>query len=883
MIRPIPYLQAPLVQFVGALVLCALAAGCSTEKDAFLNRTYHRLTARDNGWFNANEKLNETITGIEDAHEDNYDEVLPIFVYGTEEQAKAAIPDLETCIEKCSVVIDRHSMTVRDKERNTWIDDAHFVIGKAQFYKRTYVEAERMFAYISRRYKDHDKQLPAKLWQARTHIQLERYAKAQSDIDEILDEKELPKRFPHAELAAVQADLDLKRGKVDDAIVHLERAVDLARDKRERVRWAFVLAQLYEAKGMEDKAIAQYEKITRMNPPYEIAFHAQIFQALAFDRGNSKALRQKLNRMLKDDKHRDHFDMIHYALADLDFKEGQDSSAVAHLRTSCQVSTTDIKQKSKSYLRLADHYFDGRDYGNAQLYYDSTSTVMAEEHPRFEEVLTRAEVLGELVEQLAIIELEDSLQAMASMDENEREKLIRERIRERERAEEEKARLETAAREALEQGGGSGGAKPTGGGGGGGAWYFSNPQAMDRGISEFRKRWGRRELEDDWRRRDKSGTAAADLADMETEEAAEELAQTKEGEPEWKDPQFYLKDLPMDDAAISASNAKVCEALYISGMIYKEKLKDTDNAVESFEVLNNRFDDCRYTPESYYQLYRIYLDKERSQGFIDFGGGGSAMYANVILDRWPDSEFARLVQNPDLLGADSLKHQQEVTAYEEVYGRFRMRAYTSVITSCNNVIAQQPGNHLLPKYYMLKAMAVGGTRQESAFREALQEVKSKFPGTDEEKAATELLAALDGRGGAEQRPPGKGEDESPYMTDSGNHYVVLIVPNADGPVNVVKNKIADFARAYFPGMTLDIQSSFLDKDHQVVLMSLFDTKVKAMEFYDLFLSDKSKLTGINDKGYAVFAISPDNYSTLYKSKDVEGYTAFFTTNYLQGQ
>ena len=122
------------------------------------------------------------------------------------------------------------------------------------------------------------------------------------------------------------------------------------------------------------------------------------------------------------------------------------------------------------------------------------------------------------------------------------------------------------------------------------------------------------------------------------------------------------------------------------------------------------------------------------------------------------------------------------------------------------------------------------------------------------------------------------------MTDSGNHYVVLIVPNADGPVNVVKNKMRRLRQGLFPGMTLDIQSSFLDKDHQVVLMSLFDTKVKAMEFYDLFLSDKSKLTGINDKGYAVFAISPDNYSTLYRNvEDVEGYTAFFTTNYLQGQ
>ena len=145
---------------------------------------------------------------------------------------------------------------------------------------------------------------------------------------------------------------------------------------------------------------------------------------------------------------------------------------------------------------------------------------MAEEHPRFEEVLTRAEVLGELVEQLASSNWRTACRPWPPWTRTNREKLIPERIRERERAEEEEARLETAAR-----GPGTGRrvrrGKPTGGGGGGGAWYFSNPQAMDRGISEFRKRWGRRELEDDWRRRDKSGTAAADLADMETEEAAE--------------------------------------------------------------------------------------------------------------------------------------------------------------------------------------------------------------------------------------------------------------------------------------------------------------------------------------------------------------------------
>ena len=47
------------------------------------------------------------------------------------------------------------------------------------------------------------------------------------------------------------------------------------------------------------------------------------------------------------------------------------------------------------------------------------------------------------------------------------------------------------------------------------------------------------------------------------------------------------------------------------------------------------------------------------------------------------------------------------------------------------------------------------------------------------------------------------------------------------------------------------------------------------------MSDKRVLAGINDKQYPAFAISPDNYSELYKTKDVEAYSAFFATNYLE--
>ncbi|HRN35486.1 MAG TPA: tetratricopeptide repeat protein, partial [Flavobacteriales bacterium] len=542
-------------------------------------------------------------------------------------------------------MIDRHSMEIGGKEKNAWIDDAWFVIARSNFYKRNYYDASRTFDHISRRYKGEDRQMESKLWLARSSIELEQYAKAQTTLDEIKNQKQLPKRFPADQLSAVQADLDIHRGKVDEAITSLEHAVSITKTKADRIRWTFILAQLYQLKGRQDKAIAAYAKVTRMGPPYELGFHAQVFQALALSHGNAKAIRQKLTRMLRDEKHKDHYDMILYALAELDLRDNLRGDAISHLKLSTRASTLDTRQKAKSFLKLADLYFDDKQYPSAQQYYDSTSTLLSEENPRYNEVLTRADVLGDLVVQLNIISREDSLQAFAKLDPAEREKRVRELIRERERQEAEQQQAAADAREVL-AGTPLTPSKP-GNAGSGGAWYFYNPTQIARGLSDFRKKWGNRPNDDDWRRADKSGTALVDIAEEEMEDLGTASASNGESEPEWKKPESYLKDIPTDSAMLDSSNARICQALYLSGMIYKEKLKDVDNAIESFQVLNERFDDCRYTPESYYQLYRIYLAKEQAGNFMDFGGSSSQHYAEIILERWPGSEFAHLVRIPD--------------------------------------------------------------------------------------------------------------------------------------------------------------------------------------------------------------------------------------------
>ncbi|MBK9421706.1 MAG: hypothetical protein IPN44_11765 [Flavobacteriales bacterium] len=865
-------------RFLLPLLAILVVVSCSTRKDAFLNRTFHALVTRDNSWFNANTKLQEAVADMQKAYVDDYDQVLPIFVNGTEDQAKGMVPTMEECIEKCATVIDRNSMEFDGKEKNNWIDDAWFVIGQSHFYKRSYLDAERTFDYIGRRYKGQDKQMEAKIWLARTAVQLEQYAKAQSVLDEIKGQKVLPKNFQHDQLSAVQADVDLKRGKVDDAILSLEHAVDITKAKKDRIRWTYILAQLYQAKGLDDKAIATYGRVTRMGAPYEMDFQAQVQQALAFDRGDSKKLRQKLVRMLRDEKNVDHYDMIHYAVADLDLKENKPADAIAQLKQSTKVSTTDTRQKAKSFLKLADLYFDDKKYPDAQHYYDSTTTVLAETHPRFEEVKTRADVLGDLVDQLDIIDREDSLQAFAKLDPEEREKRVKELIRDRERQEEQEKQEADDARELIANNPAPQADQGTPAAGG--AWYFYNPVQISRGLSDFKKKWGNRPNDDDWRRTDKSGSALVDVAE-ETgpDSAVAPSSLSAAGEPAWKDPSNYLKDIPETPAMLDSSNSRICKALYLTGMIYKEKLKDVDNAIESFQVLNDRFEDCRYTPESNYQLYRIYLAKEAGGNFMDFGGASSKHYAEVIMERWPGSEFARLVQNPDQLQADQAAKSAESQAYDELYAQFRQGAYNGVIVTANGVLEQQPRNHLRPKYALLKAMAIGGLHLTGPFREALARVSADFPGTDEAKAAEAIQANLR-KSDQPQAPVETPQVKAEYSEAAGDHFVVFMVPDTAKSIADIKAAISDFNKQYFRNTPIEVSASIWDPHTQVVLIRLFQTKEKAMDYYSLFETDAGVLKGINDQGYPLFAISSGNYTQFYTKKDEEGYVGFFERNYL---
>ena len=69
----------------------------------------------------------------------------------------------------------------------------------------------------------------------------------------------------------------------------------------------------------------------------------------------------------------------------------------------------------------------------------------------------------------------------------------------------------------------------------GGKWYFYNPATLSFGLSEFTKKWGKRKLEDDWRRKNKKSTK---LSLEDSTSTDKKIVQNT------KDPQFYLSQIP---------------------------------------------------------------------------------------------------------------------------------------------------------------------------------------------------------------------------------------------------------------------------------------------------------------------------------------------------
>lgn len=867
------------------IILVSILASCSTKKNSFTRRLYHNLTSHYNVYWNGKEALMQAEKELQDAIQENYTTILPMFNYGTEIESKTVTPLLDRTIEKGSKTVLKHSMRFGGKEYVKWIDDAYLLIGKAYFYKQDYFSARRSFSFIMREYENEPIKYNAMLWLARTYIEMAQFEKSEPLLNLVLSDMQGGENIPsgvYNDFALVYADNFIKQGYYDYAIDYLYDVIGGTANKELRTRARFILAQIYQEAGNLDQASVLYTEVIRRNPPYQMAFQSKINLARTYEaeNGDSRAIIKYLTKMLRDDKNKEFLDQIYYALADVAFKDNIDTLGIDYLRLSVARSVNNNYQKSKSALDLADIYFLVPEYELSQAYYDTAVSYLPEDFPNYEEIKNKADKLSQLVRNLQVVMVEDSLQMLAAMSENERFRVIDKIITELVREEQRQREAEILERNAPIFGQGQtgfGSVAPIGGP----KWYFYNPNTLSNGYSEFQRKWGNRKLEDLWRLKDKQ------VISFEEDELFEAALDSLEmlGDTFGMlalDPhnrEYYLKNIPFSDEELEKSNKAIADALFNLGLIYAEGLNNFEKSVESYEDLIRRYPDDPNILKVYYQLYRLNLRM-----------GNSAQadhYKNLIISDYPDSDYAMIIQNPDFYKNMEAKETELTALYSKTFEAFERGQYFTVISNSDRALGNYGDtSDLIPKFHYLRALSLGKVDVVDSLAVALKVIVKKYPNSEVKPLAQNLLDVISrdrpdlATASASQQQQDAGFT-SPYTySPDGIHLYLLVVKRQAIKLNAMKVKLSDHHKKYFSTKELTINSVLLDDNNYLITVGNFADAAAALGYMKITSGDPYVFSDLGSGNYTESVISMKNYPIFYKDKNVNLYEQFFEMNYL---
>jgi len=874
---------------------------CSTNKNTFSTRAYHNVTSRYNIYFNGREAFKAGKKQIETSFVEPYDDILPMYYYKDKTVLTQATGDMDRAIVKATKLIKLHSLSVKPvqkrpattakqiefynkKEYNKWIDDAYLLMGNALFYQEKYFDAQKNFEFLINEYKNKPIRFDAQIALAKTKVELKSYEDALSILDKCKEETDFPERL-QTNLFALYADIYIQYKKYDDAIFYLEKARETEKSKKIRVRYTYILAQLYKETGDNIKAIALFKEVEDMKPSYEMAFNAKISQATSFDSGSgsSTEIVKLLNKLLKDEKNKEYKDQIYYALANIYYEENKENKALEFYLKSLEANQGNTHQKAMSYLAIGEIYLTKKEYIQAQPFFDSCMTILPENYRNYSELKNTTKDLNALAKEHEIVRVQDSLQKIASLPEKQRLEYIDgiiSDIRNAEAAQKEKERIEQENSTQYMKDFGVNNQKMSGN------WYFYNESAKNFGKAEFIKRWGERTLEDNWRRSNKT-TMNWDNEEELNESDSVEVEKTVVNK---KSRSHYLKGLPISDSLLTASNKSIEDALFKEGMLYRNSIQDNNKAIETLESFVKRFPDSQYAPIAYYYLY-IICNEERLFTKAE-------TYKETVINKFPKSNYAKALTNPSFFKDIKKQNKQLERTYASCYKHFINNNYNNVITICNTNIAEFPDSYLVPRFEFLRALSIGKQSGISVLKEQMNTIVKSYAEDDVAKLAQDILNNINNIEESENankllssinsssNPTKQQQEEEAVIeiykdTENSPHAYVIAAKTEFVDINRIKFNMINYNLDYFTNFNFKISTKELNKDYSLLFVETLSDSKQAMNYYELIKYSDEIFDGVEKTFTKHFVISKENRETLLNNKDLDLYLEYFSENYTE--
>ncbi len=744
---------------------------CSTQKNTAQSRWWHSFNARYNTYFNGSQAFIEGNLEKEKGNKDNYTELIPLYTVGNKQSRDIGKGQFDRTIEKCEKAIHQHSIkakpewnsskrkTAKDREwlgrreYNPFLWKAWLLLGKAQFQKGAFDEAAATFSYMSRLY--HTQPLMnglARAWLAKCYTELGWKYDAE-DVIRNMSRDSMDFRAVK-DWDYTYANYYIRLGDYQKAIPYLRKVIKHERRSIQRAREWFLMGQIQNLVGNREEAYRAFGKVIGCHPPYELEFNARIAQTEVAASSDSRQMISKLRRMAASDNNAEYLDQVYYAIGNIHMTRRDTTEAIRAYEKGNRLSTRNGIEKGVLLLTLGNIYWEKEQFADAQRCYGEAIGLLDKERPDYEALSNRSKILDELVPYTNTIHLQDSLLALATMPEAERNKAI-DRVIDALKKKEKEERDAQLEQEAAAAANASQAARadnnravtPTMPSAGNGQWYFYNPTAVSQGKATFQRQWGKRENIDNWQRINQTvislkGDTPEDQQDQEDPETAMDqerpLSPTDSIAADPHERDYYLAQIPFTAEQQAECHTLLQEALFRAGIILKDKMDHLRLSEQYLRRLTSDYPGYEHADEAWYHLYLLYLRQ------------GNHLQANNCISHLkaehPESEWTILLTDPYYAENAKFGEHIEDSLYAATYEAFKQDRTDMVKANASLSAKRFPQGANRAKFLFIDGMSRLNDGDGDGCLELLREVVERYPDSEVSPLAGMIIKGVqDGR------------------------------------------------------------------------------------------------------------------------------------------
>lgn len=778
---------------------------CSTRKDRMMNRAYHQATTKFNVLFNGEEAIRSGIVAEVLSHQPNFWDQLPVEPFPLIDLFSLEVkenPSFTRAEEKAVIAVQKHSMLIGDQQRNTQIDEAYMLLGKARFYNGRYLQALDAFNYVIDQLPNANSRRNAQIWKAKVFLQLLQEQRAAAIFLELIDQNELTVS-EYVEVYAHLAKAYIALNQPEKATKPLYNAAAGVKDKALQARYYYLLGQLHDNLEHKDSAALAYQSVINLNRriPRIFWIHAKLNQ-LNTNQLDLESTQKAYKKLTKNEENKKYLDKIHFSHASYSLSHFDTIAAKNLINASLRTNTKDKMLKGLAYETMGEVFFDENQFVTAGAYLDSTLNVLEPKTRRFRKITRKRNKLNDIIKYETNRQTSDSLLALMTKTPEEQASIFTRYIADLKEADslqkqqqQQKQQQSTANTSFFDS-----------------EFYFYNSAMRSRGESEFFRIWGNISKTDNWRYANQQAETET-IVDTATE-TEQKIEKAVEVDPRYM-LETYINQIPPPEARDSLVQVRNT-AYFDAGLAYKEQFAAYLQAKDRLLTLLSF--DSDYTLPSLYHLYQI---EEET------GGAKALTYKNQIISEYPNSQYAAILQNPEAAEGALARFEERYTLLEE---RFKAQAFEEVIDQSFDAILSLQDENLRSRFSLLRAHAIGRLDGIAAYERALSEVALAFPNQKAGEEASRRLLEV--------------RDLKPKEEKEGERYLVYFVfDRADHELTQnLQKRVAEIIMQQGLQSSVKATIDIYDRNTEFLVIQRFTSEEQATDYRNYLLKNISELS-----------------------------------------